>query len=165
VAARLWPRDRLRFHVRRFVQPSSVLLLDERQCEELESFLVDRIYEFNSQITGYFDGELLGGSVSDTEGKIIAGFCGHTWGGSCELTNVWVDEKYRGQGLGRALMQSAEAEARRRGCRQVVLLTHSFQAPSFYEANGYERKFVIKDLPMGHSDIVYVKVLREESSA
>ena len=141
-----------------------VTLLDEQECAALGSFLADRIYEFNSQTTGHFDGKLLGGSILDPEGKVIAGFSGHTWGGSCELTNVWVSEKHRGQKLGRALLQSAEAEAGRRGCAQVVVLTHSFQAPGFYEANGYERKYAIENLPTGHSDFIYVKALLEKPS-
>jgi len=35
----------------------AVALLSEAESQELESFLVDRIYEFNSQATGYFDGK------------------------------------------------------------------------------------------------------------
>jgi len=142
------------------MQVKSVVLLDEAQCEVLESFLVERIYEFNSHATGYFDGRLVGGSIHDSKGEVIAGYCGHTWGGSCELTSVWVRENHRGQGLGRALLESAEAEAGRRGCRQLVLRTHSFQAPGFYEAQGYERRHVVEDVPKGYSDFVYVKVLR-----
>jgi GNAT superfamily N-acetyltransferase len=141
------------------MRSNPVTLLDEAQCQALESFLVERIYEFNSETTGYFDRKLLGGSILDKEGKVIAGFSGHTWGGCCELTHVWVSTKYRGQGLGNSLLRGAEAEALQRGCLQVVLLTHSFQAPGFYEANGYERKYAIEGLPVGHSDFIYVKVL------
>jgi hypothetical protein len=46
-----------------------------------------------------------------------------------------------------------------RGCVQVVLATHDFQAPGFYERMGYERKFAIEGSPKGHVDIVYVKML------
>ena len=42
-------------------------------------------------------------------------------------------------------------------------MTHSFQAPMFYERLGYERKYAIEDRPVGHSNIVYVKVLIAES--
>lgn len=137
----------------------TVVLHDEAQCQELESFLEDRIYEFNSEVTGYFDGRLLGGSVRNEAGEVIAGFCGHTWGGCCELSNLWVHERYRDQGLGKTILRAAEEEAIRRGCAQVVLLTHSFQAPDFYERLGYERKYTIAGLPRGHSDIVFVKPL------
>jgi len=59
------------------------------------------------------------------------------------------------------LLRSAEAEALARGCKRVVLATHSFQAPGFYERLGYERKYTIEGRPEGHADIIYVKVLEE----
>jgi GNAT superfamily N-acetyltransferase len=138
---------------------------DDAECEKLGAFLADRIYEFNANATGYFDGRLLGGCVRNDTGEAVAGFNGHTWGGCCELSNVWVDERYRGQGLGAALLRSAEAEAVARGCVQVVLATHSFQAPGFYERLGYERKYVIEGRPNGYADIIYVKVLQRTASS
>ncbi len=124
----------------------------------------DRIYEFNAKATGYCDGMLLAGCVRNETGEIIAGFNGHTWGGCCELTNVWVHERYRGQGLGRQLLRSAETEAVARGCVRIVLATHSFQAPGFYERIGYQRKYAIEENPEGHADIIYVKVFQDEDS-
>jgi ribosomal protein S18 acetylase RimI-like enzyme len=141
------------------MQVKIVPFQDEAQCQRLESFLVDRIYEFNAKATGYFDGKLLAGSVENGSGEIIAGFNGHTWGGCCELSNVWVHEQYRARGLGALLVRSAEAEAVARGCVQVVLATHSFQAPGFYERMGYERRYTIEGRPKDHGDIIYVKVL------
>jgi ribosomal protein S18 acetylase RimI-like enzyme len=138
----------------------AVVLHDESRCGEIGSFLVDRIYEFNVQATGYADGRLLAGTIQSDTGEVIAGIDGHTWGGCCEIAHVWVHERYRGQGLGKALMLAAESEAQLRGCEQVVLMTHSFQAPGFYERLGYERKYAIEGRPKGYADIVYVKRLR-----
>jgi ribosomal protein S18 acetylase RimI-like enzyme len=138
---------------------------DEPQCDALAAFLADRIYEFNAKATGYFDGMLLAGCVRSDTGEVIAGFNGHTWGGCCELSHVWVHEQYRGRGLGTLLLRSAEAEAVARGCVQVVLATHSFQAPGFYERLGYERKYTIEGRPNGHADIIYIKVLQRENGA
>jgi ribosomal protein S18 acetylase RimI-like enzyme len=142
------------------MQHRAVELHDESRCPEIEAFLVDRIYEFNVNATGYADGQLLAGTIRGDTGEIIAGINGHTWGGCCEITNLWVHEQYRGQGLGRALLHAAESEAVHRGCDQVVLITHSFQAPKFYEHLGYDRKFEIKDRPRGYTDIVYAKRLK-----
>jgi GNAT superfamily N-acetyltransferase len=133
---------------------------DDAECQELGAFLADRIYEFNSKATAYFDGMLLAGCVRCVTGEIIAGFVGHTWGGCCELAHVWVHERHRGRGLGTLLLRSAEAEAVARGCEPIVLATHSFQAPGFYERMGYEKKYVIEGRPKGHADIIYVKVLQ-----
>jgi hypothetical protein len=34
------------------MQTEAVVLLDDEQCQELDAFLVERIYEFNSNATG-----------------------------------------------------------------------------------------------------------------
>jgi GNAT superfamily N-acetyltransferase len=136
-----------------------VTMLDEAQCQRLDAFLVARIYEFNSRATGYFDGRLFGSSLRNDAGEIIAGFNGHTWGACAKISNLWVAEHYRGQGLGTSLLHAAEAEAGNRGCMLIVLTTHSFQAPGFYERLGYERKYAIEGRPKGHSNIVFTKAV------
>jgi len=136
-----------------------VELCDEGECPELEAFLIERIYEFNSRATGYFDGRLIGGRVRDEAGELIAACNGHTWGGCCVIAHLWVHEAHRGRGLGRALLHAAESEAARRGCEQIVLSTHSFQAPEFYEHLGYAKQAVIHGEPKGHASIVYAKRL------
>ena len=137
---------------------NTVVLLEEDQCPKLEAFLVERIYEFNSKATGYFDAKLLGANIKNEAGEVVAGITGHTWGGCCEISNLWVAEHHRGQGLGKTMLLAAEAEALRRGCDKIVLTTHSFQAPEFYERLGYERKYAIEGRPRSHSNIVFVKV-------
>ena len=138
---------------------------DDAECERLGAFLADRLYEFNTKATGFVDGLLLAGCIRNDAGDVIAGFNGHTWGGCCELSHVWVHERYRGQGLGAVLIRSAEAEAVSRGCDQVVLATHSFQAPGFYERMGYHMKYAIEGRPRGFTDIIYVKRLPFSSGA
>ena len=133
---------------------------DEDRCRELGTYLADRIYAFNAKVTGYFDGSLLAGCIRSDAGDVIAGFDGHTWGGCCELSHVWVHEEHRRRGLGTLLLRAAEAEAVVRGCVQVVVATHSFQAPGFYQRMGYQRKYAIEGRPAGHSSIIYIKALR-----
>jgi ribosomal protein S18 acetylase RimI-like enzyme len=132
---------------------------DEIECETLAAFLTDRIDEFNAQTTGYFDAALLAGCIRNNAEEVIAGFSGHSWGGSCELANLWVHAQYRGRGFGALLLRAAEAEAIKRGCAQIVLATHSFQAPGFYERMGYEQRYSIAGQPKGYADIIFVKVL------
>jgi len=140
-----------------------VELLDEAQCLELDATLVERIYEFNSEATGYTDGKLLGGCVRADSGELIAGFSGHTWGGVCVVTHLWVDRQYRGRGMGQTVLQSAEAEARRRNCAHLILASHSFQAPRFYERLGYQRICTVEDWPVAHSNTVYRKPLHTDA--
>lgn len=141
------------------MQPRAPVTLDDAHCQELESFLADRIYEFNSEATGYQDGRPLGLTVRDDAGSVIAGLSGHTWGGCCEISHLWVDTQHRGHGLGKALLHAAEVHAADRGCSQIVLTSHSFQAPGFYERFGYERKYAIEGRPRGHANIVFIKRL------
>jgi len=121
-------------------------------------FLEDRIYEFNSTLTGISDGELLGIFVRDA-GRIVAGICGNTWGGTCELRQFWVETSRRGRGLGTQLLDAAEREAIRRGCTQIVLMTFSFQAPAFYAKRGFAAIASIDGHPQGHRNVLMRKVL------
>ncbi len=126
---------------------------------EVVAELEDRLYEFNVAATGLDDGEGLGFFVRADDGELRAGVAGHTWGGTCELRQVWVDESLRRRGLGTRLIQAAEAEARRRGCRQLVLSTHSFQATGFYAKLGYERVGELAEYPLGHAQVFLRKAL------
>jgi GNAT superfamily N-acetyltransferase len=143
---------------------STATLLDEANCSKLEEFLADRIHEFNTEATGYFDGRLLGACIRDEAGQVVAGLSGHTWGGCCEISYLWVSARHRANGLGAALLQAAEAEAVLRGCSLVVLMTHSFQAPRFYERFGYQRTYAIEGRPRGHSNIVFTKSLQSKAA-
>src|SRR5262245_42795758 len=117
------------------------------------AFLEDRLYEFNVARTGIADGLLLSIFVRDDAGEIAAGLYGWTWGECCEVRYLWVREDRRGQRLGSQLLRAAEAEAVRRGCRQIVLDTHSFQAPDFYRKHGFEVLAVLQNYPRGHDRI------------
>jgi GNAT superfamily N-acetyltransferase len=97
---------------------------------ELNAFLEDRIYELNIQCTGFADGKGFASVIKDEAETIVAAVNGHTWGGCCYVAHLWVHETKRRQGIGRALALAMEEEAKNRGCTQVLLLTHSFQAPA-----------------------------------
>ena len=125
-------------------------------------YLEDRIYEFNSSVTGIADGQLLGLFVREGD-RIVAGMCGNTWGGTCEVRQFWVEEAQRHRGLGTKLLQAAEHEARRRGCTQIVLMTFSFQAPAFYERHGFEVVATIDDHPHGHQNLLMRKRMPSKS--
>ncbi|BAJ03289.1 GNAT family N-acetyltransferase [Shewanella violacea] len=74
----------------------------------------------------------------DEDDKIIAGVSGQTIYRNFLIDVVWVDKGTRGTGLGRRLMELAEAEAKKRGCVITQLDTLSFQAPAFYQKLGFE---------------------------
>ena len=138
--------------------PELVMRTDPTPAEI--DFLEDRLYEFNSKATGIVDALGLAVFGRNVQSEIVAGLCGHTWGGCCEIRQVWVNEKDRGQGIGRRLLEVAEGEARRRRCFQIVLATHSFQARGFYRKLGFEIVDSLPDYPRGHEHLRLRKVLR-----
>jgi len=119
--------------------------------EELGPRLEDELYAFNQAATGYRDGADLAFKVEEA-GDLVAGISGYTWGGICEVMQLWVRSDRRGEGLGAGLMAAAIAEARARGCRFVFLSTHSFQAEAFYLSLGFERVASVADKPLGHAE-------------
>ena len=122
-------------------------------------FLDDRIYEYNVSRTGIADARLLTIILRDHDQHIMAGVHGWTWGTCCEVRTLWIHEQWRGRGLGSRLMAAAEAEVRARGATQIVLSTHSFQAPGFYRRLGFEPVGSVDDYPIGHESIVLRKRL------
>jgi GNAT superfamily N-acetyltransferase len=140
------------------MQDDALRVTDEPTAADLE-FLEDRINEFNSATTGYRDGRYLAIFLRDANGAIRAGLTGHTWGGCAEVKFLWVRESERHKGLGSAMLQAAEREAKSRGCTQLVLSTHSFQAPGFYAKHGYTACGETPDYPSGYAQIFLRKVL------
>lgn len=116
---------------------TSNLVIEEHPDPPDLDFVSDQIDAFNIAVTGIDDWRALAIFVRDNDGQIAAGITGGTWAGYLEIKNLWVREDRRGQGLGRRLLLVAEQEARARGCAQVLLDTHDFQAPEFYQKLGY----------------------------
>jgi GNAT superfamily N-acetyltransferase len=63
-------------------------------------YLEDRLYEFIAAATDITDGQGLAIFVRDAQDRISAGICGHTWGGCCEIRQLWVEASRRRQGFG-----------------------------------------------------------------
>jgi len=122
-------------------------------------YLDDRINEFNMSRTGITDVRPLAVFVRDDRTEIVAGVHGWTWGGCCEVKTLWVHEQWRGLDLGTRLIAAVENEARARGARQIVLSTHSFQAPDFYRRLGFEPIGHFEDYPVGYQSIYLRKPL------
>ena len=112
------------------------LIIEEHPDQRDLDFLEDQINAYNVAVTKIVDWHPLAIFVRDGDQQIIAGINGGMWAGYLEIKNLWVCERLRGQGLGRRLLLAAEQAARARGCAQVLLDTHDFQAPEFYKKLG-----------------------------
>lgn len=132
---------------------------DERDVIALR----DHLHEFNKRKTSYYNDELIAIFIKTDDREVKAGLFGWTWGGCCEIEFLWVCEELRNRGLGARLLMRAEDEARRRGCHQVILNTHSFQALDFYLKLGYEVFGAVDDFPLGHKNYYLKKLLTTET--
>jgi ribosomal protein S18 acetylase RimI-like enzyme len=93
------------------------------------------------------------------KGKIVGGLVADTYWGWMYVNVLWVSERHRGKGWGRALMQEAETEAQKRGIHNVFLDSFTFQAPKFYAKLGYCEFGRLKDFPTGHERVWMTKAL------
>jgi GNAT superfamily N-acetyltransferase len=75
--------------------------------------------------------------ATDETAVVVGGAVGRTWGGCCELQQLWVCAQARGCGAGSLLLTEFERVAASRGCTLVYLDTFSFQAPAFYAKHRY----------------------------
>jgi ribosomal protein S18 acetylase RimI-like enzyme len=146
-------------HSEKPLNPAPFVILDQLDYREVE-FLDDQLYENSVRVTGINDGRILAIVQRDDQKVITAGLFGYTWGGCCEIRFLWIQETLRRQGLGTRLMAAAESEVISRGARQIVLSTHSFQAPGFYRRLGFEEVGCFEDYPEGHQCIFMRKQLK-----
>jgi len=113
---------------------------------------------YNAAAGGKPDYRTLAMTVRD-KGKIVGGLVAETYWGWMYVNLLWVSERHRGKGWGRRLLQKAEAEARKRGVRNVFLDSFTFQAPRFYAKLGYREFGRLKNFPAGNDRIFLTKAL------
>ena len=78
------------------------------------------------------------------------------------LEQLWVDERYRHQGIGSMIISEVERIAREKGCRVVTLGTASYMARPFYEKHGYTVFTTLKKAN-GYIDYSLVKYLDKDT--
>jgi GNAT superfamily N-acetyltransferase len=139
--------------------PQFPLTSEPNAPEDDMQFIREAIYEFNKSTVNDHNYSPLSIFVRDDTSVIVAGILGGMWGGWLHITELWVREDLRKQGYGTNLLQTAEDEARTKGCRSVYLETFSFQAPEFYIRHGYQRAGQINDFPPGYTHFIMWKSL------
>ena len=139
--------------------PDAVLQVGEGD-PALDARLSDELDAYNFAAVGRSDLEEFTVKAEDPQGELVAGLSGWTWGTCAGIGMVWVREDARASGWGSRLLDAAEAVARDRGCRQVLVSSFTFQAPGFYRRHGYTEFARSEGLPVeGAADVHFVKVL------
>jgi len=62
------------------------------------------------------------------------------------LTDLWIDEKYRGQKFGAKILKMLEEDAKKQGMKSIYTWTTAYNSNEiFYEKQGYVKCFVFED--------------------
>jgi len=137
--------------------------VDEFTTPEIRDQIIDGLVSFNDAAAGAANHRSLA-VVARQEGKAIGGLVSYTNWEWLYIVQLWVTETLRGHGIGGQLVRTAEAEARRRGCKHAHVDTFSFQARPFYERLGYTVFGQLDDYAAGHTRYFLQKrdIAREE---
>jgi GNAT superfamily N-acetyltransferase len=136
------------------------LTLTDAPDDQAQAVIRGGLTEYNTGQAGYRDSRPLGILVSDPEtGEVVGGLLGLTSMGLLFVDLFFLPESLRKNRIGSRIIRKAEDEAKRRGCSRAVLFTVTFQAPGFYERQGYEVLGRIECDPPGHTRICMTKRL------
>ena len=122
------------------------VILENTESQKAQE-IGDLIRSYNRSKREKAESEPLNLYVEDDKGELMAGLVAETFGNWLEIEYLFVKEEFRGQGIGSQLLQQAESEAKKRNCRYVFVNTYHFQAPNFYQKQGYKEVFTLQDYP------------------
>jgi GNAT superfamily N-acetyltransferase len=97
--------------------------------------------------------------LRDDDGRLVGGISGYTAWGWLYIRWLWLDEGQRGKGLSGAMLATAEAEARTRGCHGSYIDTFNPVALKVYRRAGYRPFGELPDFPKGRTRTFLSKVL------
>jgi GNAT superfamily N-acetyltransferase len=118
--------------------------------------------EFNVEASGTDDRRALSVLARDPSTRqVVGGLVGRTSLGLLFVDLFHLPASLRGAGLGAEMLRRAEQEAVSRGCTRGVLYTISFQAPGFYERNGWRVFGEVPCQPPGTSRVFMTKELAQ----
>jgi len=124
------------------------LTLDPAPTREFRAGLGVAIGDFHSR-TVPTDTRRFALLLHDQTDTLVAGLSGTLSWQWLFVEALWVDESWRGQGLGRTLLAQAETHAHTQGCDNAWLDT--FQALDFYLSQGWQSFGTLDDYPPGQT--------------
>jgi GNAT superfamily N-acetyltransferase len=134
--------------------------LTDKPSQEARDAIVHGLMAFNEAAAPGILTRPLAVVLSHPEtNAFLGGLWGRTHWDRLYIELLFVPEALRHGGWGTKIMDMAESEAVRRGCRGVWLDTFSFQARGFYERRRYAVFGTIEDYPPGHARFFLTKSL------
>ncbi len=138
------------------------VILENTESQKAQE-IGDLIHSYNRSKREKAESEPLNLYVEDDKGELMAGLVAETFGNWLEIEYLFVKEEFRGQGIGSQLLQQAESEAKKKNCRYAFVNTYQFQAPTFYQKQGYEEVFTLTDYPYTGQRHYYQKDLKHKN--
>ncbi|MBO4535526.1 MAG: GNAT family N-acetyltransferase [Clostridia bacterium] len=120
--------------------------------EEDGEFISDQLAAYNASRVPIAHGRLpFDRKITDEEGNLVGGYAGgNSKRDAAMLDMLWVDEAYRGQGIGTALLEAAEREAINLGAYVMFVGAFDWQV-GFFRRRGYAVTGELQDCPKGHT--------------
>lgn len=135
--------------------PYRVVDLTEEEAAEMDG----RLETFDREFIGYELGKTLNLGIR-RDGKLVAGLLGcTTLFHILYVETVFVDEAYRHQGLGAALLAELERRAPELGVNLIRLDTFDWQGYEFYKSCGYKEVGHYTEPNDGYSEYFFIKRL------
>lgn len=135
--------------------------------KELGAQLINALYEYS-----FYHGNNLpmekvtpedvknDGAYAFLDGAFVGGVLFYASNDWLFLTSGIVFEPYRNKGIYKAVIKKLEEYAKENGLSGIFVSTYDFQAPWFYEKNGFKQGAVLHNCPAGNTSIDYYKSLK-----
>lgn len=129
--------------------------------EEEGEYIDDKLYEYNLPfLQPKHDYIKINRKFVDENGKVVAAIMAGVGGTDVGwIWKIWVDEEYRGRGLGTRLLKHYEKKAKEKGARKFIAEEIYDWNVGFFLKNGYKIVGELPDLPKGHKYYVVDKDL------
>lgn len=136
------------------------IVVDTAPKEQDVNTVFDGLKVYNDLFVKHVEKKELGIFLKDDD-KTVGGIVAYYYAQWMYIDTHWVHAQYRVKGYGKKLIIQAEAKAKELGVKTILVDTFSFQAPEFYEKNGYEKWTKLKDNPVkGMTRYYYKKQLQ-----
>ncbi len=108
---------------------------------ELTTLIDDGFRQHGKEATGYDSPIDRVAFVAKDKDTFVGAVTAHVLWGTLHIRHMFIETKYRRQGLGKLLMEKALEFGKARGCSVAFVDTMSFQALGFYQRLGFVHEF------------------------
>ena len=129
------------------------------ETDDYSEVIIEGLKNYNLNQVGYNETESFYLEAVDNKNQTIGGLISRIYWDWVELNLIWVKEDFRGQKIGKKLLERLEQHAKNKKCVGIYLDTFSFQAPDFYIKQGYEIFGELKQFPKNENRFFLKKML------